>query len=202
MLEKLEQLDRDLFLFLNGLHADWLDPIMWYLSTILFMIPVFTFAVYYAYRKGRWRYTLIFLGGIGLCILLADRISVELFKEVIQRYRPTHNHEIGSLVHTVIDPNGNEYRGGLYGFVSSHATNAMAMALFVYLHFRKYSNYWVLIFLWMALVAYTRIYLGVHYPLDLICGGLIGAVIGVLVYWISLKLNPLQSVQKTRSGHE
>jgi undecaprenyl-diphosphatase len=201
MFEKLEQLDRDLFLFLNGLHADWLDPIMWYLSTILLMIPVFAFAVYYAYRKGRWRYALIVLGGIGLCILLSDRISVEFFKEVVQRYRPTHNLEIGSLVHTVLDPKGNEYRGGLFSFVSSHATNAMSMALFVYLHFRKYSKYWALIFLWMVIVAYTRIYLGVHYPSDLICGGMLGILIGVFVYWLSLKLNPLKSMNKP-SAHE
>jgi undecaprenyl-diphosphatase len=73
----------------------------------------------------------------------------------------------------------------------------MAMALFVYLHFRKYSKYWGLIFLWMVIVAYTRIYLGVHYPSDLICGGMLGILIGVFVYWLSLKFNPLKSINKT-----
>gem|GEM_PF-100394 len=195
MIERVEQLDRDLFLALNGLHADWLDPIMWHLSSVLFMIPVFAFAAYYAYRKGGVRFTLVLLGGIGLCILIADRISVEFFKEVFQRFRPTHNEDIGSLVHTVIDPNGNEYRGGLYGFVSSHATNAMAMSLFVFLHFRRYTNWWYFIFLWTFVVSYTRIYLGVHYPLDLLCGGLLGIVIGGFVYWISLKFKPLKNIK-------
>lgn len=194
MFEKLEQLDRDLFLTLNGYHADWLDPIMWYMSSIIMMIPVFLYAVYYAYKKGQIRYALVILGGIGLCILLADRISVELFKEVFERYRPTHNTEIGHLVHTILDPSGKEYRGGQFSFVSSHATNAMAMALYIYLHFRKYSKFWLFIFLWMVVVAYTRIYLGVHYPSDLVCGGLLGIVIGFFVYWLSLKFNPLKSV--------
>jgi len=202
MFERLEQFDRDLFLTLNGLHVDWLDPIMWYLSSVILMIPVFAFAVFYAYKKGKIRFLLIMLGGIALCVLLADRISVEFFKEVFERYRPTHNEEIGSLVHTVLDPNGNEYRGGLYGFVSSHATNAMAMSLFVYLHFRKFNRYWLLIFVWTFIVAYTRIYLGVHYPSDLVCGGLLGSLIALFVYWLSLKFKPLKSLQKTRTSHE
>ncbi len=202
MFERLEQFDRDLFLTLNGLHADWLDPIMWHLSSVLFMIPVFAFAAFYAYRKGGIRFTFVLLGGIGLCILLADRISVEFFKEVFERFRPTHNREIGDLVHTVLDPNGNEYRGGLYGFVSSHATNAMAMSLFVYLHFRKFNRFWLLIFVWTLLVAYTRIYLGVHYPSDLVCGGLIGIPIALFVYWLSLKFKPLKSVQTTTTSYE
>lgn len=202
MFEKLEQIERNLFLYLNGLHADWLDPIMWYLSSVVFMIPVFLFAVYYAYKKGHWRYALVMIGGIGLCVLLADRISVEFFKEIIQRYRPTHNTEIGHLVHTVIDPNGHEYRGGTFSFVSSHATNALALAVFIYLHFKKYSRYWLFIFLWTAIVAYTRIYLGVHYPSDLICGGILGALIGALVYWISLKFKPLKSVNQNEIAHE
>lgn len=193
MLERLEQFDRDLFLTLNGLHADWLDPIMWRLSSVAFMVPVFAFALYYAYKKAGLRFTLVLLGGIGLCILMADRISVEFFKEVFLRYRPTHNKDIGGLVHTVIDPNGNEYRGGLFSFVSSHATNAAAMSFFVYLHFRAYSKWWILLFLWTFIVSYTRIYLGVHYPADIVCGAILGAIIGGFVYWLSLKFNPLKN---------
>lgn len=188
MIEKLEQFDRDLFLTLNGLHADWLDPVMWWISSIVLWIPLFLFVMYYAYKKGQIRLMLILTGGVALCILLSDRISVELFKEVFQRYRPTHNTEIGDLVHTVIKPNGEEYRGGMYSFVSSHATNFMSIGTFVFLHLKKYSKYWSLLFVWVALVAYSRIYLGVHYPADLVCGAMLGATIGGLVYWLSTKL--------------
>lgn len=189
MLEKIEALDRNLFLYLNGLHTPWLDPIMWYLSSIASMVPVFAFALYYAYKKIGWQFMVMLLLGIGLCILCSDRISVELFKEVFQRYRPTHHHDIGELVHTVIKPDGSEYRGGTFSFVSSHATNAMSMALFCFLHLRKFNKYWSLLFLWVILVSYTRIYLGVHYPADLIGGAILGSIIGYLVYWLSIKSN-------------
>ncbi|MDA7803670.1 phosphatase PAP2 family protein [Crocinitomix sp.] len=190
MLEKIESFDRSLFLWLNSFHADWLDPIMWYLSTVGLMIPVFAFVLYYAYQKKGWRFSLMILFGIGLCILLSDRISVEFFKEIFQRYRPTHNHDIGDLVHTVLKPNGEEYRGGLFSFVSSHATNSASLAIFVFLHLKSYSKYWYFIFLWMAVVAYTRIYLGVHYPADLVGGGILGFIIGGFVYYLSKKINP------------
>jgi undecaprenyl-diphosphatase len=200
MIEQLEQFDRDLFLMLNGLHADWLDPVMWWLSSVVFMIPVFGFVLYYAYKKGKLRLTLIMMGGIGLCILLSDRISVELFKEVFQRYRPTHNHEIGDLVHTVIKPNGEEYRGGIFSFVSSHATNAMSMALFTFLHLRRFNKKWSLIFAWVFIVSYTRIYLGVHYPSDLVCGAALGAIFGTFVYWISLKFDPYRNINTIKAN--
>lgn len=202
MLEKLEQFDRDLFLTLNHLHADWLDSVMWYLSSVILMIPVFGYAVFYGYKKGHLKLALTVVGGIALCVLLSDRISVEFFKEVFQRYRPTHNTEIGHLVHTVLDPKGNEYRGGLFSFVSSHATNAFSMTVFVFLHFRKYSKYWGFLFLWAIIVSYTRIYLGVHYPGDLVCGGLLGALIGALVYLLSIRLLPLFSKSKTPAADE
>jgi len=191
MIEKLEALDRSLFLFLNGLHADWLDPVMWWVSSTVLWIPLFIFVLYYTWRKGRWPLMLTTILGLAVCILLSDRISVELFKEVFQRYRPTHNSEIGDLVHTVIKPNGEEYRGGTYSFVSSHATNFMSIAVFMFLLLRKYSRQWAWLFPWAILVAYSRIYLGVHYPADLICGGLLGAGIGMFVYWLNLKINPI-----------
>lgn len=198
MIEQIEQFDRDLFLILNGLHLDWLDPVMWWLSSIVLMIPVFAFILYYAYKKGGIRLALTIAGGLGLCILISDRVSVELFKEVFQRYRPTHNADIGDLVHTVIKPSGEEYRGGLFSFVSSHATNAMSLAMFSFLHLRRFNKKWSLLFLWVIIVSYTRIYLGVHYPGDLVCGAILGAIVGGLVYWISLKLDPYKTLNTSK----
>lgn len=189
MLEKLEGIDQSLFLYLNSLRADWLDPVMWYFSSIGLMIPVFAYILFYSYKKKGWPFMLMILLGLGFCILLSDRISVELFKEVFQRYRPTHNGEIGELVQTVIKPNGEEYRGGLFSFVSSHATNTASLAIFTFLHLRQFSMYWIFIFIWMLLVSYTRIYLGVHYPADIIGGMILGGSIGAFLYWVSLRVN-------------
>ena len=195
MLEKLETLDRQLFLFLNGMHADWLDPVMWWISSIVLWIPLFLFIIYYSWKKGSWQLAVSILLGLAICILLSDRISVELFKEVFQRYRPTHHTEIGDLVHTVVKPNGEEYRGGLYSFVSSHATNFMSIAMFVFLSLKQFSKKWWWLFPIAILVAYSRIYLGVHYPADIICGGILGAIIGYLVNWANVRWNPLLKKQ-------
>lgn len=188
MFKQIEKIDQELFIFLNGLNATWLDPVMWWISSIVLWIPLFIFFFYYAYKKGQLKLMLTIIVGVGLCILLSDRISVELFKEVVQRYRPTHHAEIGEIVHTVIKPNGEEYRGGLFSFVSSHATNFSSIGVFLFLHFRSYSRYWLLLFPWVILVAYSRIYLGVHYPLDLVGGAILGAVIGAVVYGLSKKV--------------
>lgn len=190
MIEAIEEFDRQLFLFLNGLHSPFMDPIMWYVSTIISWIPLFIYVLYVAYKKGHTKLLLTIIGGLALCILFSDRISVELFKEVFQRYRPTHNFDIKHLVHTVDKPDGSEYRGGLYGFVSSHATNATSVAVFVFLHLKRFSKRWGLIFIWVAIVSYSRVYLGVHYPGDITSGALLGMVIGGFVYWLSMKFSP------------
>ncbi|MDX1350381.1 MAG: phosphatase PAP2 family protein [Putridiphycobacter sp.] len=185
MTDTLEYIDQQLFLFLNGLHTPILDTIMWYVSTIKLWIPLFIIILIYAFNKGKWQLALIVTLGVALNILLADRISVELFKEVFQRYRPTHNLDIRHLVHTVQKPNGNTYLGGQFGFVSSHAANFFAITTFLVFMFRRFSKLWYLLFLWAALIAYSRIYLGVHYPSDVLVGGLLGMLIGTVVYYIS-----------------
>ena len=107
---------------------------------------------------------------------LADQISVKVFKEGFERLRPSHNPEIKDLIHTV-----KGYRGGQFGFVSSHAANTFAMAFFTSKLFRNRYYSWF-IFIWAAVVSYSRIYLGVHYPLDIIGGALLGMLLGYLVF--------------------
>ena len=111
-MESLEAIDRSLFLFLNGLHASWLDMPMWYISGIKLWAPLFLFFIYYAYKHGQVREVIWLIAGCSGCIAMADISSVHLFKEIFQRVRPTHNTEIMDLVHTVVKPNGEEYRGG------------------------------------------------------------------------------------------
>lgn len=120
------------------------------------------------------------LMGILLCFLLSDRISVLCFKDVFQRLRPCQSLEDVRMFRTSC--------GGLYGFVSSHAANVFALALFLSLRFRKRGVHpWLfttLMFLWAAVVGYSRPYLGKHYPGDVVCGALVGLIIGLVVYGI------------------
>lgn len=178
IIEQIEAFDRQLFLKINGMHQPWLDQAMYYMSEAVVWIPVYLILLYLIARTYDRKVMLWSLLGVALVITLGDRISVELFKEVFMRYRPTHNLEIGDLVHTV-----NGYRGGKYSFVSSHATNFFGIATFVSLLIRKkFPKAIPWIILWAALIGYTRVYLGVHYPADVACGTLLGILIGYLVY--------------------
>jgi undecaprenyl-diphosphatase len=175
MLETLLDLDTRLFLFLNSLHAPTWDTIMWYISEKEFWYPFYGILIGVMVWRYKWNAiaTLLF---IALLITLSDQISVKVFKEGFERFRPTHNPEIGHLVHTV-----RGYHGGDFGFVSSHAANTFAMAFFTTRLFRNRYYGWF-IFIWAAVVSYSRIYLGVHYPLDIIGGALLGIGLGYLVF--------------------
>ena len=178
MLESLEQFDQELFLFLNGLHQPWLDQVMFYMTKAVSWIPIYLLLLYLVVKTYDWKIMLWSLLAIAVVITLSDRISVELFKEVFQRYRPSRNLIIGPQAHIV-----NDYRGGLYGFVSSHATNFFGIATFVALLIRKnYPKAVPFLVLWASFICYTRVYLGVHYPSDIVAGSLLGATIGFSVY--------------------
>lgn len=189
MIDSLKEIDRNLFLFLNGNHNPFLDDIMYLISTTFIWIPLFIFFIFYAYKKNGLKSSIIILVGLLLCVLLADQISVHLFKNVFKRFRPSHNLDIGEFVHLYLKPNGEVYKGGLYGFVSSHAANYFAMFTFVFLSFKQYSKWWIMLFFVASLIGYSRIYLGVHYPLDIIGGGILGVIIGFLVFYLSRFFN-------------
>lgn len=116
---------------------------------------------------------------ITLLILLSDQTSVHLFKNVFMRLRPCHNPDIANLVHVV------DGCGGQYGFVSSHATNTFALAVFIGVLFKKHYN-WLLpsMLIWAAVVSYSRVYVGVHYPGDILGGAVLGVIIANLVLWL------------------
>ena len=175
MLETLKQIDTSLFLFLNGIHSPFWDIIMWHISGKLEWIPLYVFFLFLIIRKYKMKAVWVLLA-IVLVITLADQISVKLFKEQFERLRPCHNPEIQHLVHRV-----NNKCGGKYGFVSSHASNSFALAMFLSLLFRK-RLFVGLIFFWATVVSYSRIYLGVHYPGDILGGAILGVLIGWGIY--------------------
>ncbi len=175
MLEYLAQLDIKWFLSLNGMHNEFWDTIMWHISATKTWIPLYVVILFFVFKKLKWE-GFVALLFFALLIVFADQSSVKLFKNIFERLRPCHNQEIKHLVHIV-----NNKCGGQFGFVSSHAANTFALAIFSSLFFRKR---WVTIyfFAWAAIVSYSRIYLGVHFPFDVISGALLGMLIGVLTF--------------------
>lgn len=194
MIDTLDSFDKQLLLFLNGLHNSFFDPIMWWVSSTILWIPFYLFLLVYLIkqtspqtRKDWLTQTGILVVSISLAILLADQISSGFFKPFFERLRPSHNPEIMDLVHVLTKPNGEIYRGGQFGFVSSHAANSFAIAWFVGLILRN-KKAWTLMVLWAALVSYSRIYLGVHYPGDILGGTIIGILSGTAAAWVYHKL--------------
>jgi len=174
MIEQLVQWDIAFFLSLNKWHSPFWDQVMWFISAKESWYPVYAVILFFIFRKQKY-YGFVTLVFIALLITLADQLSVHAFKEVFERLRPCHTPQLQGLVHTV-----NGKCGGQYGFVSSHASNFFALATFLSFYFQR--RYLSILFLVLAaIVGYSRIYLGVHFPLDVICGGLLGVVVGVLV---------------------
>ena len=181
-------LDTELFLFLNGLHVDWLDPVMTFISGKITWAPFYLVLLFLVIKKYK-RQSILILIGVVLLILCSDQISSGIFKPIFERPRPCHNEAIKDLVYL---PNG--HCGGAYGFISSHACNTFALAVFITHILKRYYKKiaWVM-FIWASLVAYSRIYMGVHYPGDVVVGAIVGMLVGFIISKlydiISRKLN-------------
>jgi undecaprenyl-diphosphatase len=171
----LERLDQQLFLFLNSINSPFWDQVMHAISGKLIWAPLYLAILIFLGIKYKRRFLIIILFVI-LAVTLADQISVHLFKNVFQRLRPCHEPALSGLVHLF-----NGECGGKFSFVSSHATNSFNIALLSLLFIRK-RWYTISIIIWALVVGYSRIYLGVHYPGDVICGSLLGALIGWSIY--------------------
>jgi undecaprenyl-diphosphatase len=176
LVQILNQWDTDLFLIVNGAYNDFWDFIMWWASDKYIWIPLYALFLYILwrqYKKNIW----VVMVFAALLIFLSDQISVHFFKDVFQRLRPCHEPGLEGLVHIV-----NNKCGGEYGFYSSHASNIFALAVFVISLMKNRNGYIVLaVLLWAALIAYSRVYLGVHYPGDVLAGGIAGSILGFLL---------------------
>lgn len=147
---------------------------MWHIAGKLEWIPLYIILLLLIIVRFKKQSAWIILAIIVL-ITLSDIISTRLIKDIVERYRPSHNPELEGLVHLV-----KNYHGGNYGFVSSHAANTFALATFVSLLFK---NKWLSggLFIWAGIVSYSRIYLGVHYPGDILAGACLGILLAILV---------------------
>ena len=196
-MDYLIHIDQQWLLAINGWHSEWADMLMWYISKSTTWLPLYALLVgliVYRFgilspslcREGRRGSSLlrvlIILAGFAVAVGVSDFVSSGIIKPWVCRLRPTHEPELAGLIHLV-----NGYTGGLYGFVSSHAANTMACALlFALLYRNKYAT--VGLMLWVALNCYSRMYLGVHYPADIIGGLAIGAMMATLTYGMVRRL--------------
>ena len=185
MFERLIHIDTEILLAINGWHAPWADTLMWIISAKETWIPLYLLLIgllVWRYRQPsttrvKWMQKVpacvLMIIVIGLAVGAADFIASGILKDWVARPRPSRVPELEGVLHLV-----NGYKSGRYGFVSSHAANTMACGLLFSLIWRKKITTCGLM-LWVAANCYSRMYLGVHYPLDIL-GGLI---VGALVAW-------------------
>lgn len=190
-METITNIDSDLFLFLNGLHVDWLDKVMIAITQMWVWIPLYLLLIYWTVKQYGKRCWWVFLA-VGVVVLCSDQLSAHVCKPLFQRLRPCYNPDLQDLIYL---PKG--MAGGRYGFVSSHATNTFAVAAFLTGALRKNRNWiGIVLYLWAFISSYSRIYLGFHYPGDILCGALLGILIG-LILWKVFQLIVVRKVWKS-----
>lgn len=183
MIEFLEEIDRSIVLAINGWNNPFMDELMWWISARITWVPLYLILLYLAYKTLSRNQLFLFLGLIGLTIALTDLTSVHLFKNVFLRYRPSHNLLLTEKLHYYLVKPGEYYKGGDYGFISSHAANIFAIVTFVFLVLRRAYPKLIFPLLFIGMIiAYSRIYLGVHYLSDVFVGALVGSSIAFLVH--------------------
>lgn len=180
MLEFLQEIDQAILLAVNSWNSPFWDNVMWWISGKYSWWPFYLALLVYIFWQKNWKEALFILLSVILLITLSDQTSVHLFKEVFERPRPSYHPVLTDQLHYV-----NNYKGGKYGFISSHASNTFSVAFFLVLVFRRRWLTFILIF-WAALVSYSRMYLGVHYFFDVFVGALWGMLLGFIIYKLFL----------------
>lgn len=164
--------DQDLFLWLNGMHNTVMDHIMYWVTFKFTWIPLYILLIALTIRTEKRQSWTILLSVI-VAVVVADKITSGIMKPYFMRLRPCHDPELNGLLHGVGDC------GGLYGFASSHASTSFALAISWYLLLKNKVRYMGWLLVWAAVYAYSRVYVGVHYPGDIVVGALIGLLTGI-----------------------
>ena len=178
--ETFSEYDRWLTLSVNKAHNIFFDDVFALLSSTYVWVPLYILLLVMAYfvkNEKRWLWSLIFLLGVSIVVACTDLLSYRVIKPLVHRVRPCHDESLSGLIHIV-----DGHCGGLYGFVSSHAANSFGIATFSFLWLKQRYRFMWLLFGWATLICYSRVYLGVHYVGDVICGAIVGMAIGYVVH--------------------
>ncbi len=178
MIDKILSYDTRLFLFLNGLGSETYDGLWLFITKQTHWIPLFLVLLYLIFKKLGVKQTMYLLLFVAVLIAFTDQ-ATNLFKNGFQRLRPCSNPEINTIMRVVKSSSS-------YSFFSGHASNSMAVSTFLFLILRRYYKYVCFLFLWPLIFAYSRIYLGLHYPLDILTGYVFGVFSGFMMYKIYL----------------
>lgn len=174
MLEQLVQLDRELLIFLNNLGSEPFDGFWLFITKQINWIPIFVIILYLVFKHLGWRHALLIIGMITLLLVLTDQTTNHLFKYRFLRLRPGSDPSLDGLIRAV-------KTSSTFSFISGHASNSMAVAFFLFKVLKPYLKYMGFIFLWPLVFAYSRIYLGLHFPADIICGYLWGMCMAFVI---------------------
>lgn len=174
MLERIIDLDKKLFIFLNGLGSETFDGLWLIITKQIYWAPLFLLIFYLLQKKIGWKNFLYYILFIAILILICDQ-TANLFKDHFQRLRPCNDPEIKDIIRIVKSSSSKS-------FFSGHATNSMATCVFTYLILKKQYKHIYLLFLFPLIFAYSRIYLGLHFPTDILTGYAFGATFGFVFY--------------------